>query len=420
MSRAILTAFLIGIAVPALADEPKVSIAIRDDGFAPAEVQVPAGTKIELSIKNEQKSAAEFESQALRREKVIPPGATATVYVGPLQPGRYEFFDDFQSEQPRLSGREVGKRGDAGDGDHRFSRGSRSGADRRHRAGGEPRHRASRRLDRRRHRRRGRRRDVRRRRRRHDPAAVAGMGQELFNAAILLAAVAMLGWHNIWMTRHGREMALAANRLGSEVREGARPLWALALVVGLAVLREGSEVVLFLYGIAATAEGAGGMALGGALGLAGGATAGAALYYGLVSIPLRHLFAVTGWMILLLAAGMAAQAAAFLTQADLLPPLGNELWDTSFLLTDDSLVGKVAAHADRLYGAALRHPGRVLCGGADRDRGADAHRQAAARPRTARRRTPVSASHRLQPGRIAADAASHKIHNRTGSGSIAL
>ena len=71
------------------------SIAIRDDGFVPAEVQVPAGTKIELSIKNEQKSAAEFESKSLRREKVIPPGATATVYVGPLQPGRYEFFDDF-------------------------------------------------------------------------------------------------------------------------------------------------------------------------------------------------------------------------------------------------------------------------------------------------------------------------------------
>src|SRR3954452_2524422 len=172
-------------------------------------------------------------------------------------------------------------------------------------------------------------------------SAVAGMGQELFNAGILLAAVAMLGWHNIWMTTHGREMAVAANRLGSEVREGARPLWALALVVGLAVLREGSEVVLFLYGIAASAGGAGEMALGGALGVLGGIMAGAALYYGLVSIPLRHLFAVTAWMILLLAAGMAAQAAAFLVQADLLPPLGGRLWDTSFLLTDGSLVGKV-------------------------------------------------------------------------------
>ena len=172
-------------------------------------------------------------------------------------------------------------------------------------------------------------------------AAAAGMGQEVFNAAILLTAVAMLGWHNIWMTTHGREMTVAASRLGLEVREGARPLWALALVIGLAVLREGSEIVLFLYGIAATAEGAGGMALGGALGLLGGAAAGAALYYGLVSIPLRHLFAVTAWMILLLAAGMAAQAAAFLVQADYLPALGGQLWDTSFLLTEDSLVGKV-------------------------------------------------------------------------------
>jgi hypothetical protein len=96
MGRAILTALLIGVAVPALADEPKVSIAIRDNGFTPAEVPVPAGIKIELSITNEQKIAAEFESQALRREKVIPPGATGTVYVGPLQPGRYEFFDDFR------------------------------------------------------------------------------------------------------------------------------------------------------------------------------------------------------------------------------------------------------------------------------------------------------------------------------------
>jgi plastocyanin len=99
MSRALLlSAFLIAVAVPALAEEPKVSIAIRDDGFVPAEISVPSGTKIELSIKNEMKSAAEFESNSLRREKVIPQGATATVYVGPLQPGRYEFFDEFHSK----------------------------------------------------------------------------------------------------------------------------------------------------------------------------------------------------------------------------------------------------------------------------------------------------------------------------------
>jgi high-affinity iron transporter len=173
-------------------------------------------------------------------------------------------------------------------------------------------------------------------------AAAAGIGQEIFNAAILFAAVAMLGWHNIWMRRHAGDLAVAANRLGAAVRAGTQPLWALAFAVGLAVLREGSEVVLFLYGIAAAGEdSAAAMALGGVLGLGAGVVAGAALYFGLVRIPLRHLFTVTSWLILLLAAGMASQAAAFLLQADLLPPLGPSLWDTSFLLAEHSLAGRV-------------------------------------------------------------------------------
>src|SRR6266851_5402767 len=146
----------------------------------------------------------------------------------------------------------------------------------------------------------------------------AGTGQEVFNAAILFAAVAMLGWHNIWMTRHGREMTMAANRLGAAVRAGAQPLWALAFAVGAAA-----------------------MVLGGTLGLTAGVAAGAGLYLGLVRIPLRHLFSVTSWLVLLLAAGMASQAAAFLLQADLLPPLGMTVWDTSFLLSDHSLPGRV-------------------------------------------------------------------------------
>jgi high-affinity iron transporter len=83
------------------------------------------------------------------------------------------------------------------------------------------------------------------------------------------------------------------------------------------------------------------MALGGALGLASGVVAGAALYFGLVRIPLRHLFLVTSWLVLLLAAGMASQGAAFLLQADLLPPLGSTVWDSSFLLSDQSLPGRV-------------------------------------------------------------------------------
>jgi len=171
-------------------------------------------------------------------------------------------------------------------------------------------------------------------------AAVNGVGQELFNAAILFIAVAMLGWHNIWMNRHGRELAATAATLGKAVLGRSRPLYALALVVGIAVLREGSETVLFLYGIA-IASGVSALSIlgGGILGLAGGTAIGALIYLGLVAIPLRRLFTVTNWLILLLAAGMASQGAAFLMQADLLPSLGNELWDTSWILSERSMLG---------------------------------------------------------------------------------
>lgn len=172
--------------------------------------------------------------------------------------------------------------------------------------------------------------------------AVQGMGQELFNATILLLAVVMLGWHNVWMARDGKEMARTVGAVGKDVVAGDRPLYALGIVTGVAVLREGSETVLFLYGIASSGDdGLAAMAAGALLGIAGGIAIGASLYFGLLRIPMRHLFTVTNWMIVLLAAGMASQAAGFLVQADLLPSLGNAVWDTSWLLTEKSLVGKV-------------------------------------------------------------------------------
>jgi high-affinity iron transporter len=171
--------------------------------------------------------------------------------------------------------------------------------------------------------------------------SAAGIGQELFNAAILFVAVAMLGWHNVWMRRHGRELAMEMNRVGREVLSGDRPLYALALVVGLAVLREGAEVVLFLYGIASSDEGGAlTMLAGGGVGIALGGAVGVAMYFGLLRIPTRHLFAVTSGLILFLAAGLASQGAACLLQADWLQPLG-PVWNTSDLLSEDSLPGQV-------------------------------------------------------------------------------
>ena len=169
-----------------------------------------------------------------------------------------------------------------------------------------------------------------------------GSGQELFNAAILLVAVGMLTWHNGWMASHGRELAREVRAVGSAVTTGDRPLAAVAAVVGIAVLREGSEVVLFLYGIFATGgTSLAGMAAGGAVGMALGAGLAALIYLGLLAVPAHRLFAVTTGLITFLAAGLAAQAVFFLQQADYLQGLATPLWDTSWLLGDASILGRL-------------------------------------------------------------------------------
>lgn len=169
-----------------------------------------------------------------------------------------------------------------------------------------------------------------------------GVGQEVFNASILGVAVLMLAWHSIWMASRGREIAAEARLIGSAIRGGQQNLSMLLVVIAIAVLREGAETVLFLYGVAVSGSSTfWEMTTGGALGLAGGVAVGVTLYLGLLRIPVRWFFAVISALVLLLAAGMAAQAARFLVQADLLPSLKSPLWDVSGILPNESAVGTV-------------------------------------------------------------------------------
>lgn len=170
--------------------------------------------------------------------------------------------------------------------------------------------------------------------------AFEGAGQELFNAAILGVAVVMLTWHNVWMARHGREIAGEMRAAGEAVVHGSKSLAALAIVVGVAVLREGFEVVLFLYGIVASEGSTSGVLLGGMIGLVLGALVCVLTYNGLLKVPGRYLFAVTSLLIAFLAAGMASQAIAFLEKANVMTALDEVIWDTSWLLSESSIPGR--------------------------------------------------------------------------------
>lgn len=168
-----------------------------------------------------------------------------------------------------------------------------------------------------------------------------GMGQEFFNAIILFSAAIVIGWTAIWMRTHAREMVAHMKQVGKDVTDGKLPGVTLSIVIGLAILREGAEIVLFLYSALLSGKETSVIAMGGAMGLALGAVTGALLYVGLVKLSTRHMLKVTGWLLILLVAGLSAQGAGYLTAAGYFENWSQPMWNTAWLLTEKSAVGAV-------------------------------------------------------------------------------
>ena len=169
-----------------------------------------------------------------------------------------------------------------------------------------------------------------------------GIGQDLVNASILGVAFAMLAWHCIWVSTHGHEMSRDASDLGSSVNSGTRPPWALVVAVGLSVLREGAETVLFVAGLATGAQAsARSMVPAAAIGIAGGSLLGLLIYLGLSRVKPQRLFQITNALILVLAAAIASQLAKALAQSGVVATWTSPIWDTSAVLTTDSALGSM-------------------------------------------------------------------------------
>jgi len=169
-----------------------------------------------------------------------------------------------------------------------------------------------------------------------------GDGELLFNALVLIIASLLIGWTTLWMQQHGREMSARMRRVGAAVGDGETPVTALSIIAAAAVMREGSEAVFFLFGAIQASDEEGWRVLFGALlGIAGGVLVGWGVYRGLRRIPLRRIFGVVSTLLVLIAAGMASQAAWNLVAIDRLPPLADPLWDSSALLAPDGAVGEL-------------------------------------------------------------------------------
>lgn len=170
-----------------------------------------------------------------------------------------------------------------------------------------------------------------------------GMGQELFNALILFSAALVIGWTVLWMKAHAREMSTHLRQVGHDVRDGKLPFYSLTLIIGLAMLREGSEIVLFVYGMTISGESLTAIFTGATIGLMGGITIGVLFYYGLLKMPARYILTVTSWLLIILVAGLAAQGIGFLTSAGYFSNFSQIVWDSSWLLSENSILGQALA-----------------------------------------------------------------------------
>lgn len=166
-----------------------------------------------------------------------------------------------------------------------------------------------------------------------------GAGQEVLNGCILAVAAAMITYVVVWLrqTRKGLKAQLERQ---VRVRVAARGLGIFVLVF-LTVFREGFESVLFLWGLMVGGAGAGLAATltGGVLGLAAAVGIAWALFAGGRRVPLTAFFNATMGLLVLLAAGMLASAAGFWISVDWLPALAYSVWDTSWLLSEQSGLG---------------------------------------------------------------------------------
>jgi high-affinity iron transporter len=167
-----------------------------------------------------------------------------------------------------------------------------------------------------------------------------GMGQEFFNGLVLIAAAVMISWTVLWMQKHARSLSGELKKIGNSVREGKKPLYILLVVIFISVLREGAEIVLFTYSYYISGTRISEIIFGFATGLMLGITMGCALYFGILKAFGKYFFTVTTWILVFFASGIAAQGIGFWINAQLVPALGNPLFDTSNIISQQSIFGK--------------------------------------------------------------------------------
>ncbi len=169
-----------------------------------------------------------------------------------------------------------------------------------------------------------------------------GLGDEIFDASIILLTAAIISWTIIWMKGYSGRIYRNMDELSSRINNKSASPIMLVLVVGTIILREGAEIILLIYSISTTQKLAPqNYLLGFGLGSLLGVVTGTGIYLGLIKFAGKYIFKISSTLLLFIAAGLAAQGAGILTSVGAITMYTDQIWDSSWLVTDYSLVGKM-------------------------------------------------------------------------------
>jgi high-affinity iron transporter len=172
--------------------------------------------------------------------------------------------------------------------------------------------------------------------------SMSGLGDEIFNSCVILFTVALISWTVVWMQGYNKKFRKDLSKLSDKITVGAVSQLMLVFVVAAAIFREGAEIILFVYSIASASNFEGNeYVMGVGIGMFGGIIVGTALYLGLMNYASKYIFKISTILLTLIAAGLAAEAAGILTSAGIIESFSDQLWDSSWLVDNETIAGKV-------------------------------------------------------------------------------
>ncbi len=167
------------------------------------------------------------------------------------------------------------------------------------------------------------------------------MGDEIFDASIILITSIIISWTVVWMQGYTKKVRKNLSKLSDEIATGVSSKFMLVAVVATAILREAAEIILFVYSISSADNiNSNDYIIGLGLGAIVGLTVGTIIYKGLIKYAGKYIFKISTILLILIAAGLSGEAAGILTSSGIIEIFNEQLWDTSWLVSNASVTGK--------------------------------------------------------------------------------